>query len=318
MNEVDLRKAISTLGFDSDGEVIWSDATTRLYSRIQTVELQGAVGTKKFLLKSGGNLPEKNINLNRVAEDTCAGSARLFQPKMALDENSNTIVTEFFDGASLSSLLRYGLFHNPFDWQRRLVVYGELAGDWLRRFHCVSTSESEADVSASLVRYVEAREDRLDCIPGELRDRYLKAIQKPYASRVALTHGDYAPHNLLISGDQLCVIDFGVSEWAQMLPSWDYVSLLIGVRWTSMFSVRSLVRWVPSMLAGFERSFVEAYGGSFSDRDLLICTAIRHLTTLAVEERSDHICMRTDSRTKWQYQEFCKAMDAISAIDQDQ
>lgn len=309
--ESEIRDAISNLGFDSDGELRWLSGARRIYSNVQAVEITSAGEQKKFLLKSGGNLLEKNVSLNEIARNICTDQPQYFQPKMAYLESRDLIITEFFEGNSLSHGLRFRFRQSPLAWRRKLLKHAGMAGEWLRNFHEVSAERE--DISQYLTSYIANRTERLVLLPEELRFDLLSAIEKPWLVKCSLSHGDFTSQNILINENSLCVIDFGVREWNAMMPEWDLASFLIGIRRSSMFSPLSVLRWLPYLMKECSSAFLQAYGREVHQKEYLLACALRHFTYFP-DTDSLRVAMDWDRRSKWHYSEFCGAINKLNRL----
>lgn len=140
---------------------------------------------------------------------------------VGLLEDSNVFVTWEIPGISLQERINTGLRWRFTRSIPHLVEYVELAGQWLGRFHGMGIQHAAFDPGrqfeycAGRLHFLAAR--------GGLSHDFAESLKSPLAALIetlagragqydeVLCHNDFSPHNIIVHGEGLCVLDFSFS-----------------------------------------------------------------------------------------------------------
>jgi glycosyltransferase involved in cell wall biosynthesis len=136
---------------------------------------------------------------------------------LALIPERAAVVTEYCPGVRLDRLLRYQALPNLKSTATDLTRTFESVGNWLARFHSV-TSNGRSGANALLRLRNEFASDLSVCrklpFEGALLDKVKNQFERDF-NILAQNHGpvvnehcDFGPHNVFVDGDEVTVIDF--------------------------------------------------------------------------------------------------------------
>jgi aminoglycoside phosphotransferase (APT) family kinase protein len=180
--------------------------------------------------------------------------------------DSGAVVMESFDGRPLHHLLLRGRLSQ--DPARRPARLARTAGHWLRVFHDTEPSgqpvrqQQRADVVAAfeaLGAYLSERSDQPDV--GSIARIGIEAVgHLPDPLPTALSHGDFAPRNILVDPvGRVAVIDL-LARW--QAPRYeDIAGFLIALQTSRANALTQGVAYGPA-LGGLERPFLDGYFGA--------------------------------------------------------
>lgn len=289
-------------GDEVQGPVRWSvrRLEDRRYSHIYLVQPRSADGgtaarPPELVLKVyRAALPERRQrefeDLRRVYA-ALGPNAGVVRP-VGCEAARGAILTERARGVPFVRLVREACRRGADrDTLARAAALCTCAGAWLRRFQSVGRTEMQGLVPehlgtpAAFLAYVHERLQLLRAArPGiepELCDELLshasmtlQALPAAALEPVTWSHADFGPHNLLVDGDRLVVLDF---ELGPQHPYFDATYYLE----TLAHSGGPLVD--PSRLQRLERAFLAGYSTPV-DMPLFTLFRLRHLVCAYVSE----------------------------------
>jgi len=191
---------------------------------------------------------------------------------VAVFPQAHALVTEEVPGIQLMDLI--GRFAKRYLFGQRLNIlekYCALAGAWLREFQSFTSQGTGQFNIQGLIDYCG---ERLDSLIGD-RDSgvdqafkadflaYLHEQHKALGGRndsIVGRHNDFSPHNIIVDGNRLSVIDFGF---------FDHDSYLYDVCkfWFQLECMKVSPLFSTSAINRLQRSFLQGYGKSVDPRD---------------------------------------------------
>jgi hypothetical protein len=258
----------------SPGELKVVSASKRSYSH--TWEIQAASGT--YFLKWLPMRAGREVELAHLCRSLFEGEPQVRTPRVACSPTPNTFLVEKLDGVPLQEVCTIPPVRGLGAWsESRRRLLGRVGG-WLNRFHGASTPSAPAPL-AGVRGYVRNREAALEGLSQDLADAFVRALDAAVSIEPVRIHGDFTPHNILVSGDIISVIDFaGVSELEVETRCFDVAALIVGLEESWRFRQRNYLRFSSSTLSGMVRAFVEGSGVTRDEAALPVCYAARHLT----------------------------------------
>lgn len=184
---------------------------------------------------------------------------------IAVLPESETVIMEFIEGSLLEEhmdrSLLYGTSRSRFREVKQLFF---LAGSWLKHFQeFTDVGNSKEGNLDSIHEKIETRLNFLEIsqdprVPKGIKDRVLKYVQThtyPYADNIRLTgrHGDFGPWNIMVRGDEICVIDF--MGYRSDLPALDPLKML-----SCFDTMRSRFAFNKRRIDELEQSFLSGFG----------------------------------------------------------
>ena len=183
-------------------------------------------------------------------------------------EEIGGLVTWEIDGDSLqdtiSTKIRFQ-FGAPAPGMLRLC---ELAGRWLRRFHCLRLLEDQPDLREILTVYCGDRLETLVAIKGSKVTRNLANSLKKKISgwidealaasdaKIILCHNDYSPHNIIVRDEAICVLDFSFA--GPGFPVFD-----VACFWHKLEDIKISPLYGGAAIEALQEGFLGAYGQDF-------------------------------------------------------
>lgn len=168
-------------------------------------------------------------------------------------------------GNNLEAVLRRSSrrLSGPLDAARARCV---LAGSWLSRFHRLPAPYSGEDVRALLDTYYDDRLETLARIPvsgiadsaaADIKVTLMRLVDTALATEpVVRCHNDYSPHNILVDGNALCVLDYSFA--GPGLPAFD-----IACFWHKLDDMRDSLLTEDRRVDAMQSAFVEALDRPF-------------------------------------------------------
>lgn len=138
-------------------------------------------------------------------------------------EEVNGLVTWEVIGPSLQDVINRQLRFPLPGSTTALGKHCDFAGQWLQRFQDLAIPEEPENLGESLSDYFSGRLDRLVWTSGSgvtsalagAVSKKLKKLQEEaltgLGTRASLCHNDYSPHNIIVTGGGVCVLDFSFS-----------------------------------------------------------------------------------------------------------
>jgi hypothetical protein len=289
------------------GSVRWSvhRLEGRHYSIIHLLEAPTA-GQRPTAPADRSDVPQLILKMYRVAQPerqqrefddlqrvfTALGPGAGVVRPVLCDAAQGAIVTERARGGPLARLVREACRRGgDRDDLARAAALCTSAGAWLRRFQERGAVEMRGlrpehlGTPASFLAYVEARLPLLRVArPGvepefcdELLTHAALALQALPASAfapVTWSHADFGPHNVLVDGERLVVLDFELQPQHPLFDAAYFVE--------SLFHIGGpLVD--PSRVVRLERAFLAGYAVS-TETPLFTLLRLRHLVCAYVSE----------------------------------
>lgn len=192
------------------------------------------------------------------------------------------IVTEEARGATLLDLLE----RRATWWrsQRSVTALGEVleaVGVWLRAFQNVE-ARAECFSLDEMRKYIDVRLERLLCTQPPLLDSQGRDAILRYFDRTAssvdrgdlgqvLTHGDFAPSNVLITAGRVIVIDF-----AMVTPGGRFMD--VARLYTQLEFLMAKPKFRPAVVSELQRRLLKGFDPSLDrDRPLFRLFLLQHL-----------------------------------------
>jgi len=183
-----------------------------------------------------------------------------------------SVVTEEVPGTVLAEMI--GTFAKRYASARRqatLEKYCTSAGAWLRAFQAHTTQGSGEFNIEGLMHYCDQRLDTLIAdgqsgIDAQFKEMFRSYLVRMHArsrgkvSTITGRHNDFSPHNIIVNGERISVIDFGF---------FDYDSPLYDVSkfWFQLECMKVSPLFRPSTIERLQNSFFAGYGAAFDHRD---------------------------------------------------
>lgn len=284
----------------------------RLYSKISRVRATTVLGCHRDLIvkhfPTGPGFDRQIEALQRarslfaVRDDVCV-------PYLGHDAACGILVMQEINDPSLDRILQF-----PRQFSRKLAI-GQWraqaehacydAGRWLREWHQAEPRREQ--LSNSLSAYLENRQEELETLEPNLRQRLKDTVHSLPIGYSCASHGDFTPPNVLWSAARLTILDFGISEWRHTSPAWDYTTMIIGLEQRLRFSGRCPARWLPFLRRKPLAAFKEGYGdrADFSLDTLIACRALRHFLMYAQNIQAGHGSQR---KARWHYDQLLELM----------
>jgi len=191
---------------------------------------------------------------------------------IAVFPEEHAIATEEVPGTQLMDMIGRSAKRYMFGLHRPVLEqYCALAGAWLQEFQSFTTQGTGDFNIEGLKHYCSERLDTLisagaNGIDAAFKFRFTAYLEKRYgeiknrANAVVGRHNDFSPHNIIVNGDHISVIDFGF---------FDHDSHLYDVCkfWFQLECMKSSPLFHASTIDRLQTSFLEGYGGSVNPRD---------------------------------------------------
>lgn len=280
------------------------DTERRTHSRIWRIVVRFNGETSQYVVKEAGGRARHQAELSRRADRLFADDPSVAPSDLICVEGADLTIGRAFAGPSLAASITWRPTENPLRRYRNLRHKLYRAGRWLARYHAAASIPS---YGAPLLDYVDNRLALLTELPSAFRERIREVAGEPFAADFTIVHSDFTIFNILADDEQLCVIDFGISEWTAMSAWWDVATLLMSLRRSLLFSVRSPVSWLPALSRPLERAFVVGYRAApLPNRDFLRCLAVRHFTFCAQDPSGSR-----DVRTRWHFHQLATILNEL-------
>jgi hypothetical protein len=257
------------------GELKVVSFSHRSYSRVW--EIQSASGS--FILKWLPRRAERELELARLCRTAFAGVEFVRTPAIVCCPTPDTLLVEKLPGRALQAICT-----TPSLWQLRRWVEVRCrllhrVGTWLRTFHGTSLIAAPAPLDG-VRAYVLQRSAALAALPQEMTDEFWRVLNSTSAPVSARVHGDFTPHNILVDGHTIAVIDLaGISEFEVETPSFDAAAMVVGLEEAWRYRMRNPLRFGRGTVDAMIGAFLDASGVS-GDRTFPVCYAVRHLTRI--------------------------------------
>ncbi len=267
-------RALATELDRSPGELRVVAANKRAYS----VTWEIAAGDSRYILKWLPLRAERELELTRLTRELFAGEPSIRTPAVACSPTPDTFLVEKLPGSSLQSACTTPPVLGLSAWLESRCLMLERTGLWLRRFHDASRQSRPAPL-AGVKAYASNRAPALDAVGKELADEFWRVLDSAVAVEPVRVHGDFTPHNILVAGEQVSVIDMaGISEFEFDTHCFDAAAMTVGLEESWRRRGRNHLRFFPSTVNAMIAAFLGASGVARDDRAFPICYAVRQLT----------------------------------------
>ena len=258
------------------GELTVVTGARRSYSH--TWELRSSAGA--YILKWLPLRAEREVELAQLCRRLFADQPNVRTPRIACNPTPNTFLVEKIPGIALQEYCTTPPLVGLESWTRsRARLLGHV-GDWLARFHGAAAGSGPLPLTG-VQAYVRNREAAFDAIDADLAAALQSAIASAVTLKPVRVHGDFTPHNVLVSGDRIAVIDFaGVSELEMETRCFDVAAMLVALEESWRFRRRNHLRFFPGVMNRMAAAFLRSSGVAEEDQVLPVCYAVRHLTRI--------------------------------------
>jgi aminoglycoside phosphotransferase (APT) family kinase protein len=183
---------------------------------------------------------------------------------VGLLQNAAAFATWEIPGISLQYLLNSRLRFRRSGDSSGLMGYMELAGDWLKRFHALPLTGDAPDPDR-ILDYCRKRLDTLVSLRNSgVSEAKAEALEKVIAGwthrlsggtefRAGLCHNDYSPHNIMVTLEGICVLDFSFSA-----PGFKVFDL--ACFWHKLEDLKSSPLYSGRAVERLQERFLDAYG----------------------------------------------------------
>ena len=212
---------------------------------------------------------------------------------VAVFPEEHTLVTEAVPGTPLMDLIGRYAKRTSFGQQRAaLEQYCAMSGRWLREFQSFTSRGTGPFNFQGLFDYCARRldtliADRRSGVDAAFRRRLLRCLERAHEAlrgrpdTIVGRHNDFSPHNILVVGEHLSVIDFGF---------FDHDSYLYDVCkfWFQLERMKASPLFSGTTIERLQGSFLDGYGGQATPSEpafeMVACRYfVTHLVTMINE-----------------------------------
>jgi len=194
------------------------DILLQKFDNIKIVKLTGGYTNTTLLLEGSNPLViakiYSNKNIDAKTEVSCLtflNSAGM-TPRVhdCFEENELLfVIMDYVPGLNGQELLEQG------DLNQRRTIFERLGTFLARDVHSLIRDNYELDLP--LMNLFDPKGDEHDLIPDHLKKLVEHVLSVPGTGKSTLIHGDYGPHNVLISNDSMHIIDWEWAAWGHPL-----------------------------------------------------------------------------------------------------
>ncbi|MBA3884174.1 MAG: phosphotransferase [Acidobacteria bacterium] len=237
-----------------------------------------AAGTDRYMLKWLPRRADRERELAQLSRRVFEGHAYIRTPRVACNPTPHTFLVEKLAGASLHSVCTAPPVFGLSAWVDSRCALLERVGTWLNRFHAAARQAQPAPLSG-VKAYVLNREPALAALEKEHVDEFWRMLDSAVAAAPVRVHGDFTPHNILVDGDTVAVIDMaGINEMECESHCFDAAAMTVGLEEAWRRRGRNYLRYVPAPVHRMIGAFLGSSGIDSDDAALPVCYAVRHLT----------------------------------------
>jgi hypothetical protein len=287
---------------------------SRAYSDIWFLDVVTESGVRALVVKGWpSDTFFKQVALMKRAHTVFAGDDAVCIPYIGELADDRLLVMKWVTDPAMATQCRFALRNGnraqpPWRTSRSLRAACAAAGHWLDKWH--SSTADRVPLAPAFESYLRAREDCLALLSPTQRSRLTHLVHSLGTEPACTPHGDFIPANVLWSPAKLTILDFGVSEWEQMTPWWDCVSMEIALQSQLRFAWTGLGLWLPWLPESVIDTFRLAYRPRDSSQQArLVCAAVRHLVLYAEDTRRGY-----RRRAAWHHRELDKALVGTDAL----
>lgn len=212
---------------------------------------------------------------------------------VAVDAAERMLLTEAVPGVVLKDLI--GRFAKRTSFGRRqrdLEEYCAMSGRWLRQFQSITCRGQGSFNHEGLRDYCARRletlaHDERSGIDAAFASRFLDYLQRACGSlgdrtdRIVGRHNDFSPHNILVEGKHLSVIDFGFFDHDSYLYD-------VGKFWFQLECMKASPLYSQQTIERLQASFLSGYGDGIDTADPAFqLVASRYFLTRLVTMRKE-------------------------------
>ena len=180
-------------------------------------------------------------------------------------EGIDGLATWGVSGVVLEDLINKTLRLNFRGKNEHLSKLAGLAGCWLQRFHSLNLLECDNSVFNNLIAYCANRLDELSRIEKSNISKNLAESLKRTISgwiedmlaapetKIILCHNDYSPHNIIVTTEGICVLDFSFA--GPGVPAFDLACF-----WHKLQDLKSSPFVKKRKVEILQNRFLDAYG----------------------------------------------------------
>jgi hypothetical protein len=282
-------------------------AAARSYSSVW--ELRSASGD--YILKWVPLRAERELELTRLSRELFAGIPFVRTPRLACCPTPVTFLVEKLPGEHLHVLSTNPPVWGLSQWVDARCRLLNRVGTWLSVFHR-RTLDVRAAPLAGLKAYVLKREAAFPPSQNALLERLLRAIDDGVSAATVRVHGDFTPHNVLVDGDTVAVIDLaGITEFERETPWFDAACMVVGLEETWRRRAKNHLRYFPSAVRQMISAFLQSFDGAVDDASFPLCYAVRHFARIATRFRQTS---RQPGARDWHVRRLRLALERPDAI----
>ncbi|WP_046227491.1 phosphotransferase family protein [Paenibacillus dauci] len=195
-----------------------NDILLRKFQNIQITELTGGYTNQTLLLE--GSTPLVVAKIFDKNNDDAKIEAHILAllndsgvtPKMYdhfEDDSSSYIIMDYIHGINGQRFLDQG------NMDKAKAIYKLLGEHLSREIHTIKQKKSHLELP--MIKLAHERFDELYFIPSDVKDRVKEILDTPIEKENTLIHGDFGPHNTIVSDDSMVVIDWEWGGWGHPL-----------------------------------------------------------------------------------------------------
>ncbi|GIO97129.1 hypothetical protein J14TS5_22150 [Paenibacillus lautus] len=125
------------------------------------------------------------------------------------DDTSSYIIMDYIHGINGQRFLDQG------DMDKAREIYKLLGVRLSNEIHSIKQKNSHSELP--IIVLVNGGIDSLDFVPSDVKDRVKHILDIHVKEEKTIIHGDYGPHNTIVSDDSMVVIDWEWGGWGHPL-----------------------------------------------------------------------------------------------------
>jgi Ser/Thr protein kinase RdoA (MazF antagonist) len=246
--------------------------------RIRSAVWELADGGDRYILKWLPLRAERERELAARTRRLFDGDPFIRTPAVACNPTSDTFLVQKLAGRPLQSLATTPPLIGLASWTMYTDAMLGRVGDWLRRFHDADADRHGAPLEG-VRAYLLNREPALDVLTAREKDALWMMFEAAASTETVRVHGDFTPHNVLVDGTSIAVIDFaGINEMERATRCFDAAAMVVGLEEAWRRRRRNYLRFSRRVLDRLVRALMAGSGVQAGDGALPVCYAVRHLT----------------------------------------
>lgn len=195
-----------------------NDILLQKFQNIKLTELTGGYTNSTFLLEGSdppviakifkNNNRDAKVEINALTLLNHSGVSPSIYEYFE-DDTQLYIIMDYVHGINGQRFLDNG------DINKAREIYKLLGARLAKDIHSVKRWDNSTDLPA--IELENSAVHTLDFVPGNLKDVIGRILNFPVKEEKTLIHGDYGPHNTIISNDFVTVIDWEWAGWGNPL-----------------------------------------------------------------------------------------------------